>query len=183
MWSFRFSLSLVKSACTGICLPVLFSCQTNAPVDAPVTASAPMLYVMEEQGLYGYADSVGQVQIEPVYQLIFTDSFSTLAFVVENSDIIGINGQGDSLFRVFNYDNGPDYVSEGLFRIIDENHLFGFADTLGNVVIVPQYKFAFPFEEGKAKVTGQGEREIDGEYSKWVSDDWFYIPNPLSETN
>ena len=48
------------------------------------------------------------------------------------------------LFYVFKYDNGPDYIQEGLFRIMNEDGLVGFADSLGNVVIKPQFKFAYP---------------------------------------
>ena len=168
----------IKSAIAGILLFAMFCCHTNTSNDAPAE-HRPMLYAIEEQGLYGYADSVGNIIIEPAYKLAFSDSFNTIAFVVQNSDIIGINIQGDSLFRVFNYDNGPDYVKEGLFRIIDENNLFGYADTLGSVVITPQYKFAFPFANGKAQVTNSGKQDINGEYSKWNSDNWFYIQNPL----
>lgn len=53
---------------------------------------------------------------------------------------------------IYQYENGDDYVREGLFRIIDRNGLFGFANKHGIVVIKPQFFFAFPFEGGKAKV-------------------------------
>ena len=74
-------------------------------------------------------------------------------------------------------DNGPDYIREGFFRIMDENGLIGFAYSLGNVVIKPQFKFAFPFERGKAKVTLTGEQKAmpDGEHHKWISNKWKYI--------
>ena len=35
---------------------------------------------------------------------------------------------------------------------------FGYADSLGNVVIKPQFTFAYPFEDGKAKVTNSGKK-------------------------
>ena len=44
-----------------------------------------------------------------------------------------------NFFYVFKYDNGPDYIQEGLFRIMNEDGLVGFADSLGNVVIKPQF--------------------------------------------
>lgn len=68
-------------------------------------------------------------------------------------------------FYVFKYDNGPDYPQEGLFRIINEDGLIGFADTLGKVIIPPTYIFAFPFENGKAKVTNEGRLVNKGAYS------------------
>ena len=64
-----------------------------------------------------------------------------LVFAYENKQdtrIVCLNGQGEELFYVFQYDNGPDKLREGLFRITDENGLIGFADSLGNIVIKPQ---------------------------------------------
>ena len=74
--------------------------------------------------------------------------------------------------------DSPDYVEEGLFRIINDEMLMGFADTLGNVVIKPQFAFVWPFKDGKAEVTYTGEKKaLDdyGEHWTWQSDDWFYI--------
>lgn len=34
----------------------------------------------------------------------------------------------------------------------------GFADTLGNVIIKPQFAFVCPFKDGKAEVTYTGEK-------------------------
>ncbi len=78
---------------------------------------------------------------------------------------------------MFKHDNGPDYIREGLFRIMDENELIGFADSLGNVVIKPQFKFAFPFKNGKARITFTGEKTAisNGEHHEWVSNEWQYI--------
>lgn len=97
----------------------------------------------------------------------------------QNGKIVCLDNHGNKLFNVFKYDNGVDYVEEGLFRITDDNGLIGFADTLGNVIIKPQFKFAFPFANGTAKVTDKGEeKEVpgsNGEYHYWDSDDWYYI--------
>lgn len=62
-------------------------------------------------------------------------------------------------FYVVECDNGPDYVKEGLFRIMDEKGLMGFADSSGHIIITPQFKFAYPFEGGKAKVTFTGKQK------------------------
>ena len=61
--------------------------------------------------------------------------------------------------------------------IMDENGLIGFADSLGNVVIKPQFKFAFPFKNGRAKVTFTGEEKtiFNEEHHEWVSNEWQYI--------
>ncbi len=114
------------------------------------------------------------------YRFCQTDTIRNIGFVYENKQdarIVCIDHQGKELFYVFKYDNGPDYIREGLFRIMDENGWIGFADSLGNVVIKPQFKFAFPFKNGKAKVTFTGEEKaiFDGEHHEWVSDRWLYI--------
>ena len=91
------------------------------------------------------------------YRYCQTDTIKKIGFVYENKPkdarIICINDAGKELFYVFKYDNGPDYIQEGLFRIMDEDGLVGFADSLGNVIIEPQFKFAYPFKGGKAKAT------------------------------
>jgi hypothetical protein len=82
------------------------------------------------------------------YRYCQTDTIKKIGFVYENKPkdarIICINDAGKELFYVFKYDNGPDYIQEGLFRIMNEDGLVGFADSLGNVVIKPQFKFAYP---------------------------------------
>lgn len=116
------------------------------------------------------------------YKFCQTDAVRNLIFVYENklnARIVCLDNQGKKLFYVFKYDNGPDYIREELFRIIDENGLIGFADSLGNIVIKPQFKFAYPFEDGKAKVTFSGESKdvpgSDREKHYWDSAVWFYI--------
>lgn len=81
-------------------------------------------------------------------------------------------------YAVYQYDNGDDYFSEGLQRIVDKDGKIGFRDSIGKIVIPPRYAFAFPFKEGYAKVTDTGHREaVDkrGEYHQWISDSWYYI--------
>jgi TonB family protein len=116
------------------------------------------------------------------YRFCQTDTIRNIGFVYENRQnarIVCIDNQGKELFYAFKYDNGADYVREGLFRITDDKGLIGFADTLGNIVIKPQFKFAFPFENGKAKVTFSGESKdvpgSNGEKHYWNSSDWYYI--------
>lgn len=116
------------------------------------------------------------------YRFCQTDTIRNIGFVYENrrnAQIVCIDNQGKELFNVFKYDNGADYVREGLFRITDDKGLIGFADTLGNIVIKPQFKFAFPFKNGKAKVTFSGESkdvlDSNGEKHYWDSSDWYYI--------
>lgn len=116
------------------------------------------------------------------YKFCQTDTIRSIGFVYENKSdtrIVCIDTNGHKLFNVFKQDNGVDYVREGLFRIINDKGLIGFADTLGSVVIQPQFKFAFPFENGKAKATFSGESKkvpnSNGEKHYWDSEEWFYI--------
>ena len=59
------------------------------------------------------------------YRYCQTDTIKKIGFVYENKPkdarIICINDAGKELFYVFKYDNGPDYIQEGLFRIMDED--------------------------------------------------------------
>lgn len=77
------------------------------------------------------------------YRYCQTDTITGIGFVYENkqkkSRIVCINDAGKELFYVFKCDNGPDYLKEGLFRMMDEQGRIGFADSLGNVVIHPQF--------------------------------------------
>lgn len=56
--------------------------------------------------------------------------------------------------RAFVFDNGPDYFSdaEGLARYVAEDGRIGFVDAELNSVIPAQFKCAFPFRNGKARV-------------------------------
>lgn len=102
------------------------------------------------------------------YKFCQTDTIRHIGFVYENRQnarIVCIDNQGKELFYVYKYDNGPDYIREGLFRIMDEDGWIGFADSLGNVVIKPQFKFATSFENGKAQATTSGDAINDGEHS------------------
>lgn len=111
------------------------------------------------------------------YRYCNSDTIRHIGFVM-NKEIVCIDNKGNELFDVFRFDNGPDLVREGLFRIKDKAGKIGFADTLGNVVIKPQFAFAAPFKNGKAKVTYTGEKKILDDYDKhwiWESDYWFYI--------
>lgn len=112
------------------------------------------------------------------YKFCQTDTIRYIGFVYENRQnarIVCIDNQGKELFYVHKYDNGPDYIREGLFRIMDEDGWIGFADSLGNVVIKPQFKFATSFENGKAQATTSGDAINDGEHSFWKSDEWQLI--------
>ncbi len=123
-----------------------------------------------------YQDKKGNIVIEhDKYIYLFTDTFKTMAIVItKENKCIAINRQLEQLFEVYIMDNGPDYVSEGLFRIVKDDKI-GFADETGKIVIEPQYKCAFAFEDGKAQVAFECTTTMMGEYGIWNSDQWFFI--------
>ena len=110
------------------------------------------------------------------YRLCLTDTFKTYAIVLKpQAGFVAIDRQENILYQVFPIDNGPDYVSDGLFRII-ENSKIGFADSMtGEVIIKPQFECAWPFKHGVAKVSMDCIEQSNGEYKTWLSDKWYYI--------
>lgn len=111
------------------------------------------------------------------YIYSYSDTIRRIGFVMDTKNqIYAINNFGTELFIVFNYDNGPDYLSDGLFRII-RNEKIGYANTDGEIVINPQYDCAFPFNNGRAKVSlnCSTARGIKGEGDIWKSNNWFLI--------
>lgn len=83
--------------------------------------------------------------------------------------------QKTTLYEVFIYDNGPDYEADGLIRVV-KNGKIGYADAKTYAIVIePQFDCAFPFENGKAKVSNQCKTVKDGEHSVWESDAWQYV--------
>ncbi|MDG1331633.1 MAG: WG repeat-containing protein [Crocinitomicaceae bacterium] len=85
-----------------------------------------------------------------------------------------LNSKGEVIFRVFIYDNGPDYIEDGTFRIINDGKI-GYATAAGEIIIPPKYEAAWPFENGKAQVSIHATKEQDGEHGFWTNADWFFI--------
>lgn len=106
------------------------------------------------------------------------------AFIFLILAIVVLAGCRSLSYSIYQYDNGDDYICEGVRRIVDRNGKMGFADEKGNVVISPKFAFVFPFENGIAKATYKGYEISEGEHFRWISPDWFYIDhngNPLQK--
>jgi hypothetical protein len=127
---------------------------------------------------YGYRDQAGNMIIPfGQYPGCYTDTFRSYAIVMLKAEkgFFGIDRREKVLYSVFIFDNGPDYPSNGLFRITVGGKI-GYADAVtGEVVIEPKFSCAWPFEQGKAKVAINCAVQRAGEHSTWVSDNWFYI--------
>ncbi|HWK06852.1 MAG TPA: WG repeat-containing protein [Puia sp.] len=125
----------------------------------------------------GYKDLAGDIVI-PLgkYSFCFTDTFRTYAIVaVPQKGFVAIDRQEKILYEVFPFDNGPDYPSDGLFRIIIKNKI-GYADaSTGKIVINPQFACAWPFEHRVAKVSIDCKKQSAGEHYTWLSNSWYYI--------
>lgn len=124
----------------------------------------------------GYANSKGEIII-PIgkYKYCFSDSLKNFAIIMDQDNICkAIDRNMKVLYEVKWYDNGPDFVSDGLFRIIVDGKT-GYANEEGEIVIPPLYACTNPFEDGKAQVTLTCELIKDGEYTRMESKEWFYI--------
>lgn len=103
--------------------------------------------------------------------------FSVIYF--KEKGFVAFDKNGNELFTIYSFDNSPDIAAEGVFRIVNEKGMIGFADTLGNVILEPKYTFAYPFKDGRTKVTFNGKKKIipesRGEYHYWESDDWYFL--------
>jgi WG containing repeat len=129
-----------------------------------------------ERGAAGYINTKGDTVIAMgKYIRCYTDTIKSFGVVMkEDNRLIGIDKNEKELFEVFWFDNGPDYISDGLLRIV-KNGKIGYADETGKIVIEPHYDCAYPFENGKAKVSKNCITVQDREHSTWESDHWEVI--------
>lgn len=107
--------------------------------------------------LYGYKHPNGKIAIEAQFSAISTDTLYNMAIVLKDWQWVGIERKGKVILIPFIYDNGPDYVEEGLFRFV-ENDKIGFADLNGRKIISAQYSFATFFSDGIANYYIGGDR-------------------------
>jgi hypothetical protein len=125
----------------------------------------------------GYLNQNGDTVIQADnYSFCFTDTFKTYAIVADKTfGFVAIDKKQNILYKVFPFDNGPDYAADGLFRIIADNKI-GYADeATGRIIIKPQFDCAFPFENSVAKVGLNCTTHAAGEHHYWTSNNWFYI--------
>jgi len=130
-----------------------------------------------EEDACGYRDSAGNWMIPPgKYNVCFTDTMKNYAVVIHpQAGLVAIDRNEKILYPIFNFDNGPDYPSDGLFRIIEDEKI-GYADfETGKVIIPPLYACAYPFENGKARVSLACEKIKQEEYTTWLSENWHFI--------
>jgi len=94
------------------------------------------------------------------------------AILVDDRTFYFVNRQGKTA-PALAFDNGPDYVSEGLARTV-LNGKVGFVNTHLDVVVAPVWDFAYPFERGSARVC-MGCVPTGGEHKTVTGGKWGYI--------
>ncbi|WP_323758195.1 WG repeat-containing protein [Roseivirga sp.] len=146
------------------------------PTDTLYRVSANEYQLGEE---FGYINQKGDTIIpNGLYIQSFSDTIINYGFVVQKigdrADIIAINQKGQKLYEVHWFDNGPDYIENGAFRIL-RNGKIGFADSTGKIIVTPQFDCAYPFSDGKAKVSYECDLVKDLEHTAMKSHSWFYI--------
>ena len=159
---------------------IAFTACTDA-IQTPTNSSSdePWILVEDENtGLASYQTKDGKITIPAdTYAKCLTDTFQNYAIVMTKNDYkwVVINRSQKIQYEVFSFDNGPDYPSDGLFRIL-KNSKIGYASATDySIVISPQFDCAFPFENGKAKVSKNCKTIKDGEHQTWESDDWKFV--------
>lgn len=122
------------------------------------------------QELIGYKTAGGALVIKAKYTSA-PSKFITMATVSNTQFEFVCIDQNDSIILIpYIYDNGPDYIEEGLFRFV-ENDKIGFANKDGQKIIPAKYDFATPFNEGLSAYTlgGHLAYEKGGEHTYWTA--------------
>ncbi|HEX8376589.1 MAG TPA: WG repeat-containing protein [Pedobacter sp.] len=149
---------------------ILFSCQSKS------TTTNLILNRDDKTSLFAYFDEKGN-KILGDYYAAYTDTISEYGIVADPGFVL-IDKQGKHIYKIFPFDNGPDYTSEGMYRIIKDGKI-GYVDSItSKVLIEPKFDCALPFENGKAKVSFECKTVSafpGDEHPTWQSDKWVYI--------
>ncbi|MDX2277944.1 MAG: WG repeat-containing protein [Saprospiraceae bacterium] len=124
----------------------------------------------------GYVDKDGIVKIEiGKYPICLTDTFINYAIVyTKELGYCLIDKSEHVLFKIYEYDNGPDYTVEGLYRIVVHGKI-GFANDDGNIVINPSFDFVKPFENGLAEFCVECKQVRQYEHFVMEGGKWGFI--------
>ena len=178
------TINFFRTACFSLAMICcLWQCTPHRPEGA-AEALQPGDYLLKfYEGPYdepgapcGYLDRQGDTVIPAgKYHYCYTDTLRSFAVVLEaGGRCVAVDRSGKALYEVYWYDNGPDYLSDGLFRIKKAGKI-GYADEAGTIAIPPRFECAGPFEDGKARVALECTIAAEGEHASQRSDDWFYI--------
>ena len=143
-------------------------------VGRSATQAQIKLIPFQENEKWGFNDEKGTVMIKP--QFIVANNFlpTGIAAVVDSIGWAYINTEGNVVIRPFIYDNGPDYFSEGLARFTRDDK-FGFFDDTGQIIIEPQFDFAFPFSGGLSAICMGCKKRKEDEHTVIEGGKWGYV--------
>ena len=121
----------------------------------------------KEEGKYGFADSTGQVIIQPQYRMAY--SFSEgLAYVEDIQGGTGfINLQGEYVIPPDYQFNGPTYCKDGRV-IVCQNSLQGFMDKDGKKITPIKYDYVNSFENNFARIAYKDEARMKSIYMEYT---------------
>ena len=153
-------------------LVLSFSCKKNIVKD---TNNIVKLILKRDNitSMYAYFDEKGN-KILGDYYVAYTDTITDYGIVADPSSVL-IDKSGKHIYDIFTIDNGPDYTIEGIYRI-EKNGKIGYVDSISSKVLIePKFDCAYPFKDGKAKVSVNCKKVYEGEHYTWESNDWYYI--------
>lgn len=156
---------------------ILLSCSQSPKDINLVYEKKDLPAVFEKEGvsgiLFGYKLPAGNVLLKAKYSFATPFNKYGTAFInnPESHQFEMISIQGQTLAIMMAYDNGPDYFSDGLARFI-ENNQTGFINISGKKIIPAHFSFAYPFKNGKARVTQKIQSTKMGEHTIICSYSW-----------
>ena len=160
----------------------LFACTSTVETENTTASENDTWYQFYENGEEVIGEPTGYINqkgdtVVPLgkYKFLFTDTVQQMAIVyTQDNRCIGIDKNQKELFEVYWYDNGPDYVQDGLFRIIKDGKI-GFANEAGEIIVEPKYKCTYAFENGQAQVAYECDLVKDGDYTMMKNAKWITI--------
>lgn len=114
------------------------------------------------QALVGFKNKEGKIVIKAKYWAIgynaeHAEKIYEAACVYGDSGWVFINKKDSIILKPYIFDNGPDYIKEGLFRFV-ENGKIGFANKHYEKIIPAMFDFVLFFENGIAEYFIGGNR-------------------------
>lgn len=122
-----------------------------------------LIPVADENWKWGYVSrDTGEMVIPAKYDSDnmgsnFYDGYAVVTFLDDDYNIVQTllideTGKEYPLPEGINAADCDSVISDGLFEVVDENGLYGYCNTSGEVVIEPQFAYTFEFADGYAKV-------------------------------
>ena len=130
-----------------------------------MASDSRLIPVADENWKWGYVSrDTGELVIPAKYDSDnmgsnFYDGYAVVTFLDEDDDynivqtlLLDETGKEYPLPEGINAASCDTVISGGLFEVVDKNGLYGYCNTSGEVVIEPQFAYAFEFEDGYAAV-------------------------------